>query len=159
MSKLEIKIDKTDTVFKIYLLGVVDEEVDFGSYSLSGASSVEMHLDKIKGINSCGIREWIRWIGTAGTADIKYSGCPKIIVDQINMVRGFLPDHAKVLSFYVPYYSNDSGAEKSVLYISGQHYTAEGELIPPAVKDDDGNLMEMDIVESKYFKFLKRCIP
>jgi hypothetical protein len=81
--------------------------------------------------------------------------CPKIIVDQINMVAGFLPPAAIIESFFVPYYAESSGAEKMVLFVKDKEFK-DGELHPPAsVKDDAGEEMEMDVIEAKYFKFLK----
>lgn len=156
MAKFEMQIDKTGSDWKIKMAGTIDEDVDFGQYSLVGAGKIDLYLADVKSINSCGIREWIKWIGTAGSAPISYSECPKIIVDQINMVQGFLPAQGRVLSFFVPYYSEESGSEKSVLFTHGKDYVDSGEIKVPAVKDDEGHDMEMDVVEAKYFKFLKK---
>ncbi len=156
MAKFDIKIDKTGTAAKVQISGVIDEDVDFNPHNLVGATSVELQLGSVKGINSCGIREWIKWIGTAGPATITYHECPKIIVDQINMVQGFLPATGKVISFFVPFYNEDSGSEKSILFSYGREYTEEGVSKTPDVLDDAGKPMEMDVVEAKYFKFLKK---
>lgn len=156
MSKFDIKMEKSGDQFKVNVSGVIDEDVDFNAYSLAGASNIEMNLGDVKSINSCGIREWIKWMGTVSGAKVVYHNCPKIIVDQINMVQGFLPANGKVMSFFVPYYSDNSGAEKNILFKYGTEFT-EGSVQPPAeVKDDDGEVMEMDVVEAKYFKFLKK---
>ena len=101
-------------------------------------------------------REWIKWIGTASGAQVQYFDCPKIIVDQINMVQGFLPPQGRVESFYVPFYSDDTGSEKNVLFTFGKEYGDGGLTNIPEVKDDAGQAMEMDVVEAKYFKFLKK---
>lgn len=156
MGKFELKIDKNGQPWKVQIVGVIDEDADFTPHALTGAPSVVFNLGTIKSINSCGIREWIRWIGTAGSVPIEFHECPKIIVDQINMVQGFLPASAKVMSFYVPYYHDESGAEKNVLFSLGKEYTEQGLQHPPTVKDENGNDMEMDVVEAKYFKFLKK---
>ena len=156
MSKFELKIEKAGTEMKISVGGVIDEDADFTPHALTGATSAKLFLGGVKSINSCGIREWIKWIGTAGMASIEYVECPKIIVDQINMVQGFLPSQGKVLSFYVPYYSDDSGTEKNVLFTYGQEYGDQGLQKTPEVKDEAGAAMEMDVVEAKYFKFLKK---
>lgn len=156
MGKFEIKVEKGGDAWKIDLAGVIDEDADFNPHSLNGAPAVRLELGNIKSINSCGIREWIKWVGTAGTAPVEYHHCPKIIVDQINMVQGFLPTTGKVLSFYVPYYSDDSGTEKNVLFTHGKEFSEKGLEAPPEIKDESGNPMEMDVVEAKYFKFLKK---
>lgn len=156
MGKYEIKVEKAGTQYKVSVAGVIDEDVDFTAHSLDGAGQVEFQLKDVKSINSCGIREWIKWIGTAKTAPVVYHECPKIIVDQINMVQGFLPAAGKVMSFYVPYYNDDAGSEKNVLFTSGKEFSDAGVTPPAEVKDDSGNVMEMDVVEAKYFKFLKK---
>ena len=156
MSKCEIKIDKAGEETTVAISGTIDEDVDFTQYNLAGAKKINMQLGTIKSINSCGIREWIKWMSTAGGAAITYNECPKIIVDQINMVQGFLPATGKVMSFYVPYYNDDSGTEKNVLFSFGKEYSDSGVNPPAEVKDDQGNPMEMDVVEAKYFKFIKK---
>ena len=115
-------------------------------------------LEGVTAINSVGIREWIKWIkGFPASLKLSVRRCPKIIVDQINMVAGFLPPSTTVESFFVPYYADGSGSEKMVLFEKGKEYK-DGELHPPAeIKDDSGELMEMDVIEAKYFKFLKNA--
>jgi hypothetical protein len=157
MGKFEIKVEKSGDMAKVQINGVIDEDVDFSVHPLTGSSKVEMDLGGIKSINSCGIREWIKWLGDAGQAQVTYVNCPKIIIDQVNMVQGFLPAQGKVASFYVPYYSESAGSEENVLFVHGKEFT-ETSLTPPAeVKDKEGNVMEMDVVEAKYFKFIKRA--
>ncbi len=156
MAKFDIKIEKAAAAWKVSLVGVIDEDVDFNPYSLSGAPALEFQLGAVKSINSCGIREWIKWVGTAGSAPISSYECPKIIVGQINMVQGFLPSTGKVMSFFVPYYSDGAGTEKNILFTHGKEYGDQGIQAPPEIKDEEGNVMEMDVVEAKYFKFLKK---
>ena len=42
------------------------------------------------------------------------------------------------------------------MFTYGKEYTEDGVKPPAGVKDDSGAPMEMDVVESKYFKFLKK---
>lgn len=156
MGKCDVKIDKTDEKLIVQIAGTIDEDVDFSHFTLSGYQLIEVELSGLKSINSCGIREWIKWMGTAGGTKISFSNCPKVIVDQINMVDGFLPATGSVASFFVPYYNDESGTEKSVLFRYGMEFTENGVTPPESIKDEDGNEMEMDVIESKYFKFLKK---
>lgn len=156
MGHLDLKIIKSADQLDVTMAGVIDEDVDFNQHPLSGAKKVHIKMGSLKSINSCGIREWIKWMESASSAEIIYEDCPKVIVDQINMVDGFLPANAKVVSFYVPYYNDDTGSEKNILFKYGQEYK-NGTLTPPeSIKDESGNDMEMDVVESKYFKFIKK---
>lgn len=156
MSKFEVKLNKGADKLLVELKGTIDEDVDFNQFDISGNSAIDVELSGLRGINSCGIREWIKWFGTAGGAQVTLQQCPKVIVDQINMVDGFLPANGKVQSFFVPYYNDDSGAEKNVLFTHGVEYDDSGVRPPESVKDEEGNEMEMDVIESKYFKFLKK---
>ena len=156
MGKLDVHINKTSEKLSLKMSGTIDEDVDFQQYSLSGANLIDLDLNGVSSINSCGIREWIKWISTGSSAKITFNNCPKVIVDQINMVDGFLPGNATVTSFFVPYYNEELGSEKNILFRWG-HEFKEGSVTPPSVvKDDSGEAMEMDVIESKYFKFIKK---
>ena len=140
-------------VFEI--AGNVDEDANFTPPDSGGATSIVLDLEKIGAINSVGIREWIKWVKSfPAAAKLTVRRCPKIIVDQINMVAGFLPQGTTVASFYVPYYADSSGNERMVLFENGKEFGAGGLKPPTEVKDDSGEVMEMDVIEAKYFKFL-----
>ncbi len=156
MAKFDVKMSKSGEKLNVVLAGSVDEDADFTQLSLAGAGQIELEMTGLKSINSCGIREWIKWMSTAPAASITFNKCPKVIVDQINMVDGFLPANAKVMSFYVPYYNEEAGSEKSVLFRLGTEFTENTVSPPQSVVDDSGNAMEMDVIESKYFKFIKK---
>jgi hypothetical protein len=55
----------------------------------------------------------------------------------------------------VPYYNENSGSEKNVLFRYGIEYKEDQVQAPKEVKDASGKSMEMDVIESKYFKFIK----
>lgn len=156
MSKLSVLITQQESKKIIHIEGVLDEDFLFAKYPLNDASELEFFLGKVKKINSCGIREWIKWLNTVKGVKARLYECPKLIVDQINMVHGFMPENCTMESFYVPYFNEASGAEKIVLFSRGKEYT-DGELhFPTDIKDEKGEAMEMDVIESKYFRFLKK---
>lgn len=136
------------------LKGNIDEDASFSQANVDGGS-VTVDLGGVTAINSVGIREWIKWTKTLPSGcKMTVRNCPKIVVDQINMVLGFLPQGTRVESFFVPYYNEASGNEKMVLFINGREFK-DGKVTPPAtVNDDSGDPMEMDVIESKYFKFV-----
>lgn len=140
----------------IEVKGNIDEDANFNTIEFGAGAKFILDLNDVATINSCGIREWIKWIRTAPAgSQLTYRHCPKVIIDQINMVAGFLPENARVESFYVPYYSDASGSEKMVLFSEGTHFKDRNVFPPEEVKDDTtGDAMEMDVIESKYFKFL-----
>ena len=140
----------------LMITGGVDEDANFQPVDVSAYQAVIFDVEGVNAINSVGIREWIKWTKTfPANVQITIRKCPKIIVDQINMVAGFLPAATKIESFYVPYFSESTGSEKMVLFENGKEFK-NGELhAPESVKDESGEVMEMDVIEAKYFKFLK----
>ena len=137
------------------LKGSVDEDAVFTPPKITPGAAVTLDLEDVTAINSVGIREWIKWVKAfPAVTELAVRRCPKVIVDQINMVAGFLPAGTVVQSFYVPYYADESGTEKMVLFENGREFVP-GRVTPPEdVKDEAGTLMEMDVIEAKYFKFL-----
>jgi hypothetical protein len=154
MGKFEVKKEQVGAQIKMKFVGIIDEDVDFKDFSIAQVGELVVDLQDLKSINSCGIREWIKWLGENPSGKIEFQNCPKVIVDQINMVEGFLPKNGTVKSFYVPYFNEDSGTEKNVLFRYGTEFTEAGVNPPPEVKDDGGEAMEMDVIETKYFKFI-----
>jgi hypothetical protein len=154
---MNVKKTQQGDQLQLAFSGKIDEDADFSTVNISTTAKLEIDLDAVQTINSCGIREWIKWIRTApASIHISYQKCPKVIVDQINMVEGFLPSGAEVKSFYVPYYNEDSGSEKNVLFLAGTHFGG-GKFNPPTdIKDPAGKPMEIDVIEAKYFKFLEK---
>ena len=157
MGQLFVEVENKDSNFTVTLNGQLDENASFEKVEFADPQEVLIDLNGVNSINSCGIREWIKWIkDVPPTAKITYKNCPKVIIDQINMVVGFLPEQAKVESFYVPYYCESSGSEKMVLFQSGKEFNGESISEPEVKCDETGDEMEMDIIESKYFGFLKK---
>lgn len=138
--------------------GMVDESAVFSPVDLQGSKTVIFVLSGIKLINSCGIREWIKWLNTfPQDAKIVLAHCPRIVVDQINMVDGFLPKNGAVLSFFVPYYCNACGEETTLLFTNGKEFTGANISAPPTAKCAKcGQTAELDVMESKYFKFITK---
>ncbi|RME77847.1 MAG: hypothetical protein D6785_12360 [Planctomycetota bacterium] len=158
MSKFSYDKQEDQDRLVLYLKGHIDEDINFSEIDISNHKKIYINLKDIKSINSCGIREWIRWLQTASPeTQFTFAQCPKIIVDQINMVSGFLPEGAEVESFFVPYYCEETGNEKMILFEKGKEFK-DGEVFPPeeVLDDETGDPMEMDVLENKYFKFLKQ---
>lgn len=157
MAQFEASKEKNGDTLQVRLKGSIDEDAILSNITFEDAKAIVLELGQISSINSCGIREWIKWLKSAPSgAAITYRECPKVIVDQINMVSGFLPEGAVVESFYVPYFNENTGNEKMVLFKAGQEFSS-GNVNPPAeVKDENGEPMEMDVLEAKYFRFITK---
>ncbi len=151
MSRCEIK--KNGNCFMVS--GSIDETFGQSTTLLPLAGEVVLNLKDLKSINSTGIREWIKQMQKMKSVKIIFMECPKVFIDQVNMVQGFAPENSKIMSFYVPFFNETTESEKNVLFSHGEHFS-EGKLKNlPKVVDDKGNEMEMDVIEAKYFKFIK----
>jgi hypothetical protein len=155
MARSQVDVQKTNGKYLINLIGSLDEDMSFKSIKIDGAEEVVINFEKVNGIKSFGIRELIRWLNNYRDVKITYTRCPKIVVDQINIVDGFLPKNATVESFYVPYYFEDTGEETLFLFRFGIEFDGTNITPPEAVFDSKGNKMEMDVIWTKYFHFIE----
>jgi anti-anti-sigma regulatory factor len=155
MSGFKMSHTKEGDKISLSINGHIDEESVFETLALDGVNKISVDLSQVSAINSVGIREWIKWSKSlSSVASITIENCPKVVVDQVNMVAGFLPPNARIESFFVPYYSDDSGEEVMVLFKRGEHFDDSGVRAPEGLKDSAGNDMEIDVIEAKYFKFI-----
>ena len=74
-----------------------------------------------------------------------------MIVEQLNIIKGFIKPGGIVESFFAPYY-NDAKDEEVKLLITPDEVVDNK---APAKKDSDGNELEFDEIELQYFNFLK----
>jgi hypothetical protein len=152
-----LKIEISPSPHVIRFQGEIDEDALFTGIVIPDDRETVFDLNGVRLINSCGIREWIRWMKEIKTGTrLVWENCPKIIVDQINMVDGFLPAGAKVRSFDVPYYCEKCEKIKIVRFQAGVEFQGATVTAPTAVTCDHcQGPVELDVIESKYFKFLR----
>ena len=155
MSKLTYSKQKNDQCLVLSLSGQIDESFPQELMGLSESDFIQINLEGVKMINSLGIREWIKFITQLKASRIELVKCPKIFIDQVNMVQGFITPSCKVVSFYVPYFNEDESVEKSVLFSEGVDFGQDYLNIKPQIEAEDGMILEIDVIEQKYFKFLK----
>jgi hypothetical protein len=137
--------------------GNIDEDAVFSNLQVAGDTEITLDLEHVTGVNSCGIREWMKWLKTipAGVK-LNYVNCPKLIVDQMNMVAGFFPPGSTVESFYVPYYCESCSNETQVPFLRGKHFEGKNVTAPAEIKCQScAETAEMDVIQAKYFKFLE----
>ncbi len=158
MSAFKIVESRKESALDLRVFGTLDEDAKLPNINFSFVTTVNVDFGGLNSINSCGIRDWIKWIShVKPSTKITYSTCPKIIVDQINMVEGFLPVSGKVVSFFVPYYCENCDDVENTLFSTADVGPATGKPIPQATKCSKcGKDTEVDIIESKYLKFLGR---
>lgn len=158
MGQLRVNEARKGSQLTLEFFGHIDEDADFNKMKLDGAQEVNLDLSGVTAINSCGIREWIKWIrGVPSGAKLTYTKCQKAIVDQINMIDGFLPKGAVVQSFYVPYFCESCETVTSVLLSQGKEYGTGGKVqVASEVKCSNcGKEAGLDVLENQYFRFVQ----
>lgn len=141
--------DENQVEFK--LNGQIDEDADLSQLK-TDKEKVIFDLEEVSLINSCGIRDWVEYQNSLpGNSQIIYRKCPQVIVEQLNIIKGFIKEGGVVESFFAPYYNNSKDEEVKLLITPSEVVDSKA----PAKKDDEGNELEFDEIELQYFNFLK----
>ncbi|EQC45587.1 STAS domain-containing protein [Bacteriovorax sp. Seq25_V] len=150
--KLVINITKNEADLAEFLLqGQIDEDSTFEEILSSKKSTIIIDFNKVTLINSCGVREWINFLEGVKDCSITYKNCPQVVIEQINMVHGFILPNTSIESFYAPYYSEKADDVLKVLLLSSQVVDGKAPKI-----EQDGEELEFDAIEAQYFQFLKQ---
>ena len=150
---VKINTQIVNNIFKVEFIGNIDEDVNFEK--VLSVKMPEYHFDfqKVKLINSCGVREWIKFIENLGPdVKISYYNCGQIVVEQINMVHGFVTDTSQIKTIYTPYFCEKCDKEKHVLVETN---TIQNKKAPVVLCDGCNSPMEFDAIEEQFFGFIK----
>ena len=151
-NSLNISLEKQGEYDLIKLSGRIDEDSHFNAITNLNSTAYLFDFENINLINSCGVREWITFLSSLPTGSkIVYRHCPQIMVEQMNMVQGFLPAGAQIESFYAPYFDPDADQEVKVLLKTSEVIGAKA----PKKTNAQGIELEFDALEAQYFNFLK----
>ncbi len=156
MSRCQIKTAKKDEFQIVEIHGHIDEAFMQVANTIPDSTTYIFNFKNLISINSSGIREWILYAQKLKTKKVILTDCPKPFIDQASMVDGFVPENFQIQSFYVPYFNEEKDLEKLVLVQFGKEYTATTQQIPAEHTDADGTVFELDVIPSKYFKFLTK---
>ncbi|MGE0764155.1 MAG: hypothetical protein AB7N80_12815 [Bdellovibrionales bacterium] len=159
----QFRVENKGNECVIHISGTINENSDFSQLRLEGSKLIYLDLSEVKNLNSMGLRNWVMWIKQLKVkSQMVFRNCPRTVVDQMNILQGFLPMGAIVESFFVPYACPACGKEESYLAVRGKDYmegsvdTKEGSSLPEnGVCKSCGAKTEIDIIPSKYFNFLK----
>ena len=160
MSPLQLSFSVADKATTIILKGSLNEY----SSALDGVEvnpgyDLILDLKDIKGINSLGTRNFRNWIHSVECQRLRLRHCPRVFVNQMNLVDGFLPAKAEVESFFVTYFSEATSEETDVLFTKFLEYkqvSGATKISFPDVRDSQGNKMILDVIEDQYFRFLEK---
>ncbi len=171
--KFQASVHERGDVRYVKLGGVIDEDNELSALGErlvgSGAGAptpvvplvpVVIDLADVERINSCGVRDWVNWLGRVekGGAEIVMVECSPAIVAQINLVHNFTGAGA-VKSFFAPYYCPSCDLEKALLCEARDLAAAAGRdggrwKAPSCRCDECDGVMDFDDMEESYFAFL-----
>ena len=136
------------------LSGIIDENADLGFLEmLNGPSKLDMK--GIRRINSYGVRAWIEAIRKVpASAIVDFVDCPSVVIDQMNMVAGFL-GRGRVVSFFAPMVCARCGVDRNELFQT-EDYHRDGRL-PEVSCPRCTAPMQVDDLEEHYLLFLREA--
>ncbi len=153
--KFQAAVHHREDVSYVKLAGVIDEDnelTDLVDKIPPGTAVID--LGEIERINSCGVRDWVNWLGKleGNNTRVVLVECSPAIVAQINLVNNFT-GQGVVKSFYVPYFCPECDEEKGLLVEAGDMGPPPHE--PPTCRCDECDLvMDFDDMPDSYFAFL-----
>ena len=101
------------------LKGYLDERADLPDLThFADASELTFNFSECQMINSMGIKKWVVLmdkVQEAGKAKVILSHCPIMVVNQVNLIKGFLPKGGEVDSIYFPIVCTKCDEDFSIL--------------------------------------------
>lgn len=153
VTPFKMKTSMDDKTTYVEVGGAIDETAQFTEVQLS--EKVVINLEGVNFINSAGTRSWCLWLQRfRGPVQITMVRCPVIMVKSFSSVKSFLTERCTIESFYVPFYSENTGERKDFLAVKGTHFTGR-DLNLPEMKDSAGEVMELDVIPEMYLSFIK----
>ena len=143
----------------IWIRGEIDEDFDAQQLRKAFTANVVMHLEDVRSISSCGIREWISFISElpSGT-HLEFEKCSIPITRQFGMLSNFRGP-GLIRSFYAPYYCDECDEEtERLLRVKADHSVEHDPDVPDCKCADCGSKLEFDGVERVYFSFLREMM-
>ncbi len=135
--------------------GVIDEHAELDSLS-EITSDVEVNLKDVRRINSFGVRSWMDAVRQIpNSVELIFVEAPPPVVDQCNMVRGFL-GHGKLKSFFAPMVCEECDEQANVLFET-QRCRELGGKLPSTPCKSCGRDMEVDDLEEQYLLFVRQA--
>ena len=149
---LTINTQIIGNICKVEFSGNINEDTSFDKILALKMPEYHFDFNNVKMINSCGIREWIKLINQLDKQSIiKYLNCRQIVVEQINMVHGFITDKSQIQTFYTPFFCEKCNLEKQILVNVKDINKRKA---PEVTCDKCSRVMEFDAIEEQYFSFI-----
>ena len=156
--KLHMQVIRNSAGLTLKLDGVLDETAELPAFDLTYCGRMLIDLEKLSMINSLGCRKWIHWLKAYPKGiQISLVNCSSVIVNQINILVGFVPPGITVESIYVPYFCETCGKDERVLMSVAD--AAQSGWSVDQIADEKAcahckATAELDVIKARYFQFL-----
>jgi hypothetical protein len=138
----------------VELRGEIDENADFSELKHSLRGEVELVLEGVTRINSCGVREWVNFVRSlTQVRSLAFSRCSPPVVLQLNNIFNFR-GRARVISFMAPYVCEMCRADEYKLLSVQEHFPDRGATVPGFLCRRCGGVMVLDELPERYLSFL-----
>lgn len=135
--------------------GAIDESAQLPALTKARANVVLVNMRKVSAINSAGTRNWVNWVGRLqAPKQLWLEECPAVFVRNLSLVKGLVNANTKIVSFYIPFYSEKTGERADLLVRDGHEFGTAGGLKITPPNDRNGEPMEMDVLPESYLAFL-----
>lgn len=155
MGNFKITEKPESSAIEIVFIGSVDEAFKFPAVDAK-FSKLFVDLDHVSYVSSFGVKNWVSWVATLPkTIEVEFSRARYSVISNVNSVHGFLPTKCKIKSLYAPFIDSNGNDSVEILLEEGKHFFQGGKLALPEIINSSGNKLEIDVVEAKFFRFLK----
>lgn len=154
-----MKIAKTEKggVLSIRLSGSIDEDFTLSEKDFGSSKNIALDVGGIDLINSCGCREWIKLMKTVKPGvSLSFANCPKIFIDQVNLLKDFIPPSGAIESFNVPYFCESCSKITLQKYSVSQLANGPKDVSENMTCSHCGKQSELDVIPNTFFRFLPK---
>ncbi|MBK9071422.1 MAG: hypothetical protein IPL79_10530 [Myxococcales bacterium] len=160
-ARLQSSVRTNERACYVKLAGVIDENNALAAIAVP-AKPGPIYIDcgDIERINSCGVRDWIRWVDalTASGGRLVLVDCAPPIVAQLNLVANFSGSTAqanRVRSVQLPYFCGTCDEEQVVtVELRDLAANLEAAAAPACRCRTCDATMDFDDIPESYFSFL-----
>jgi hypothetical protein len=108
-----MKVHRDGGSIQVEVTGPIDETTPLNTIPLAGAKELTLDMTGVTRINSIGVKNWILWtLGVPKGCKVRILNCPFVIVNQANVVAGFVKFGMMIESFRMPYACESCGHEE-----------------------------------------------
>jgi anti-anti-sigma regulatory factor len=143
-------------VLRAQLRGDVNENCDLTDLQAQLRGTVELDLESVTRVNSCGVREWVNFMRSLGELGVQVSfvRCSPAVVLQLNTIYNFR-GRARIRSFFAPYVCEVCRSDEYRLLNVNEHFPDRSRLYPPSFRCDRCfGVMVFDELPERYLSFL-----